>query len=158
MILGHLNDTSRQKDVLPAAIVKAIEVVTKLDAINLAPGKYPIEGDDLFYIVEDATPRQVENCHPEAHRTYADIQMPVSTTERFGCALPQANIGVVEENFTTGDIGFYAKPANEFFFDVLPGSYAVFLPGELHRPCVLINEAIPFRKIVVKVHRRLLGL
>ena len=42
--------------------------------------------------------------------------------------------------------------------DVEPGAYVVFLPAELHRPCVLINNKTEFRKVVIKVHSSLLGL
>ncbi|WP_170285847.1 YhcH/YjgK/YiaL family protein [Propionivibrio limicola] len=158
MILGHIADVSRQGGVLPEVIRRAIETVQKIDAATLTPGRYPIEGEELFYIIEDATPRAVEDCHPEVHRSYADIQIPVSTTERFGFSLPQPGIAAVTEEFEERDLGFYATPANEFFLDVAPGSYIVFLPGELHRPCVATKDTTPFRKVVIKVHARLLGL
>ena len=158
MILGHLADVEKQTAVLPPAIAKGIKAIQELDLAKKEPGRYAIDGEALFYIVEDATPRAVADCHPETHRDYADVQIPISTTERFGVALPQAGIAPVEEFFGNRDLGFYAKPANEFFLDVEPGSYIVFLPEELHRPCVLIEDKAPFRKVVIKVHRDLLGL
>ncbi len=39
-----------------------------------------------------------------------------------------------------------------------PGDYVVFLPGELHRPCLAINEKMKIRKAVIKIHRDLLAL
>lgn len=78
--------------------------------------------------------------------------------EHFGFSLPQPGLVATEKQFEKRDVAFYPTPANEFFMDIDPGSFAVFLPGELHRPCVAIDARTTFRKVVVKVHASLLGL
>ena len=158
MIVGLLSDVSNHKTVLPGAVVRAIEAVQKLDLAGMATGRYELEGDQLFYLVQDAEPRALADCQAEAHRQYADVQMPVGASERFGFSLPQADLLATEQNFETRDIAFYPTPANEFFMDVAPGAYVVFWPGELHRPCVVIADKTPFRKVVIKIHKSLLGL
>jgi len=158
MIIGSLADLGKQKTTLPAAVVRALEALAKVDLAKQEAGRYEIEGDKLFYLVQDATPRSVEASQPEVHRSYADIQVPVSARERFGFSLPQAGLAATDDRFATSDIAFYEKPANEFFMDVDPGSYVVFLPEELHRPCVISASTAQFRKVVVKVHTSLLGL
>lgn len=158
MILGLLSEVAQQKTMLPQAVVRALEELQKQDLANMEPGRYEIDGDKLFYLVQDAMPRLLDGCKSEAHATYADIQLPIGACERFGMALPQADLAPVDDRFESNDIAFYPTPANEFFMDVKPGGYAVFLPGELHRPCVAIDNQTPFRKVVVKVHRSLLGL
>ncbi|MDR3412591.1 MAG: YhcH/YjgK/YiaL family protein [Formivibrio sp.] len=158
MITGLLSDVSKQKALLPAAVVRALEVLQQQDLAGLAPGRYEIEGDKLFYMVQEAMPRALDASKSEAHRTYADIQLPLTARERFGVSLPQAGIVASDDRYEANDIAFYPNPANEFFMDVDPGAYAVFLPGELHRPCVMIKDQTPYRKVVVKVHHSLLGL
>ena len=158
MILGSLSEFAKQKTLLPAAVVRALDVLQQQDLANMEPGRYEIEGDQLFYLVQDAMPRMLDGCKSEAHATYADIQLPVTARERFGMALAQPGLVAEDDRMDSHDIAFYPTPANEFFMDVDPGSFAVFLPGELHRPCVAIDNQTPFRKIVVKVHRSLLGL
>lgn len=158
MILGSLSGLASQKSILPAAVVRALEVLQQQDLASMAAGTYEIEGKQLFYMVQDAMPRLLEGCKSEAHATYADIQLPISAPERFGMALPQAGLAAVDDRMEANDIAFYPTPDNEFFMDVEPGSYVVFLPGELHRPCVAIHDQKPIRKVVVKVHRSLLGL
>jgi len=158
MILGLLSDIAQQKSMLPQAVVRALEVLQQQDLAQMAPGRYEIDGDKLFYLIQDAMPRMLDGCKSEAHATYADIQMPVGACERFGMALPQPELVAVDDRFESNDIAFYPTPANEFFMDIKPGAYVVFLPGELHRPCVSINDQTPFRKVVVKVHRDLLGV
>lgn len=158
MFIGLLADVAKHKTVLPAAIVIALEYLQQEDLVNKAPGRYEIDGDKLFYMIDEPMPRMLDGCKAESHQTYTDIQLPISARERFGFALPQADLPIAENFFDTRDIAFYSTPANEFFMDVDPGSFVVFYPGELHRPCVVIDQQKPFRKVVVKVHASLLGL
>lgn len=158
MITGLFSDLSAQKSFLPAAVVQALEVLQQQDLSKLEPGRYEIDGDKLFYMVQDAIPRMLNASKSEAHYTYADIQTPLTARERLGVSLPQAGLAPSDDRLEANDIAFYPNPANEFFIDLDPGAYAVFMPGELHRPCVAISDQTPYRKIVVKVHRSLLGL
>ena len=67
-------------------------------------------------------------------------------------------MALIEDRMEANDIAFYERPSREFFMDIDPGSYVVFLPNELHRPCLTITEKNRIRKAVIKVHRDLLGL
>ena len=158
MIIGLLSDLEKQQAILPAAVVRALNALKAVDLLKQEPGRYELEGDKLFYLLQEAMPRFLDGCKTEAHREYADIQLPLTACERFGVALPQAGLEPVDDKFESNDIAFYPNPANEFFMDLAPGSFAFFPPAELHRPCVVIDEQKPFRKVVVKVHRSLLGL
>ena len=158
MIVGQLSDVSRQKTVLPAAVVRALEALQTIDLGQKEPGRYDLEGDKLFYLVQDTELRLFEDSRTEAHARYADIQIPVSTTERFGFAVPQPELASVDDQLEAKDLAFYAEPANEFFMNVNPGTFVVFLPKELHRPCLAVKDKMKIRKVVVKVHASLLGL
>ncbi|WP_263771664.1 YhcH/YjgK/YiaL family protein [Propionivibrio soli] len=157
MIVGLLSDVGAQKSALPAAIVRALEKLSSVDLRKAEPGRYEIEGDKLFYLVQDVELRTVEQSRAEAHVEYADIQIPVSTAERYGFALPQP-LAPTDDQLATKDLAFYPTPANESFVDTVPGTYLVFMPKELHRPCLSLGKIETIRKVVVKVHRSLLGL
>ena len=158
MIVGSLSDLPRHKAVLPAVIVRAIEAVQNMKLDELPPGRYELEGEALFVLIQDATPREIADSLSEAHRSHADVQIPVGASECFGFALPQADLHACDDRLDSHDLAFYPTPANECFIDIEPGSYIVFLPGELHRPSIAINDKTPFRKAVIKVHTSLLGL
>lgn len=158
MIVGLLSDAAKHQSVLPAAIARAIDALQKLDLSAMDVGRYELEGDQLFYMIQEVETRRLGDSRSEAHRRHADIQIPLSAAERYGFSLPQANLVPSEDRLETGDIAFYPAPANEFFMDIEPGSYVVFLPGELHRPCLAIEQQGKLRKVVVKVHLDLLGL
>jgi biofilm protein TabA len=158
MIAGRIADVTAQRGVLPGAIVRALEALRGVELGTMKPGRYEIEGDDLFYLVQDAELRTLEESRAEAHRTYADIQIPLSARERYGFALPQPGLAPSDDEFDARDLAFYPTPDGESFIDAAPGDYLVFLPGELHRPCVVVKDKETIRKAVVKIHARLLGL
>lgn len=158
MIIGQLSDVARQQALLPAAVVRGIEALSRLDLLGMAPGRYELDGDKLFYLIQDAVPRTLDEGRPEAHQLYADVQIPVSASERYGFSLPQADLVATDDHLEDRDLAFYPSPRNEFFMDIAPGAYAVFLPNELHRPCIVIESKSAFRKAVIKVHASLLGL
>ncbi|MDR3412198.1 MAG: YhcH/YjgK/YiaL family protein [Formivibrio sp.] len=158
MITGYLSDVSKQKTLLPAAVVRALEILQQQDLASLAVGRYEIDGDKLFYMVQETILRPLEASRSEAHRKYADIQIPLNTRERYGVSLPQPSLTTTEDHLESRDVAYYIAPANEYFMDLDPGSYAVFLPEELHRPCMTCGEVGALRKVVVKIHHSLLGL
>jgi biofilm protein TabA len=158
MIVGLLSDVSKQKHLLPAAIARALEALQTLELSTVDVGRYELEGDQLFYLIQDVETRTIDESKSEAHHRYADIQIPLSTAERFGFSLPQANLVATEDRLESGDIAFYPAPANEFFMTIEPGAYVVFFPEELHRPCLMVKEKGKLRKVVIKVHASLLGL
>lgn len=134
MIIGLISDFARQKSVLPMAVVRMLEAIQKVDPLKMEPGKYEVEGDKLFFLV-----RMSQSCArwpkaAPAHKQYADIQLPYSTPERYGFALPQPELLIADDQLKEKDLAFFPTPAAEAFIDVNPGTYLVFLPNELHRP------------------------
>ena len=158
MLLGKLSEDTAQRRMLPAPVGAALEALERMNPAALTVGRHDIDGDRVFCLVQDATPRALNESRAEVHRDYIDVQLPIGATECFGFALPQPNLDVVEDALEDRDIAFLATPENECFLDVAPGSYIVFWPGELHRPCVAIDGCEPFRKVVIKIHRSLFGL
>lgn len=158
MIVGRLSEVSAERNVLPAAVVRGIEALVKLEPTFIAAGRYEVEGGQLFVLIQDVDSRSFEESRSEAHGKFADVQIPLSASERYGFSFPQPGLACTEDRLEANDVAFYEKPSSEFFMDIHPGDYVVFFPGELHRPCLAINEKMKIRKAVIKIHRDLLGL
>ena len=158
MIAGQFSDLAQQKSVLPAAVVRALEAIQKVDPQKMEPGRYEVEGDKLFYLVQDVELRTMEESRAEAHRQYADIQIPCSTNERYGFALPQPELPIADDQLQEKDLAFFPTPVGESFINITPGMYLVFLPNELYGHCVAIGNKRIISKKVMKVHSSLLGL
>lgn len=158
MIVGLLAEVDRLKNVLPPAIIRGIEALQKVDLAKLDAGRYDLEGDDLFYVVQDAVPRPQEEVRPEAHFVYTDVHITISASEHYSFSLPEAGLATTEKPVDGSDVAYYPAPTNECFFKLDPGALVVFWPGELHRTCLATTDKATFRKVVIKVHSRLLGL
>lgn len=158
MIIGLLSDVSAKRSIFPAVFVRAIQALQKLDLLTIEPGRHELEGDKLFFLIQDVETRTFDESKSEAHGKYADIQMPLTATERYGYALPQTGLVAIEDCLEAKDFAFYNNVKNEFFMDVEPGTFILFTPGELHRACLSTGEKTKLRKAVVKIHSSLLGL
>jgi len=158
MFLSDLATWRARAAVLPDAVVRALEALARRDLAALEPGRYPLDEEGMFLLIQQVTTQAEADTRPEAHRDHADIQLVLSGLERFGIAPPDAGLVPLQDMFDARDIAFYPTPSHEWFVDLAPGQFAIFYPGDLHRPCVAAGEAAPVRKAVVKLHRRLLGL
>lgn len=158
MFLSDLASWRSRAAVLPPAVVRALEALARRDLAALAPGRYPLDEEGMFLLIQQITTQDAADTRPEAHRDHTDIQLVLSGMERFGIAPPDPALAPLQEMFEGRDIAFYPTPRHEWFVDLAPGQFAIFYPGDLHRPCVAAGEAAPVRKAVVKLHRRLLGL
>ncbi|BCL74834.1 hypothetical protein JHS3_05700 [Jeongeupia sp. HS-3] len=158
MFIGNLANWPQQRAVLPDAVNRALDALAQHDLHAMPAGRYEIDGDRLFFMIQEMLTQPFEAGKPEAHHRYADIQLLLSGEEGFGVAPADAALAVVDDRFDSRDIAFYAAPANEQRINLQPGDFVVFYPGELHRPGRCVAGSMPIRKVVVKIDRALLGL
>lgn len=149
MILGHISQPNPCQ--LPAAIEKALDFLRTTDFRQLAPGVVEIEEKEIFAQIIDLTTREYRENRPEVHRRYLDIQFLAWGEEKIGVAIDTGKNEISESLLEQRDIIFYHACENESFFEMIPGSYALFFPQDVHRPGCNKNTATAIRKIVVKV-------
>ncbi|BCU53539.1 YhcH/YjgK/YiaL family protein [Enterobacter kobei] len=149
MLFGHIAQPNPCR--LPAAIETALEFLRTTDFRALPPGVVEIDGKNIYAQIIDLTTRPEEEIRPEVHRQYLDIQFLAWGEEKIGLAIDTGNNVISESLLTERDIIFYHDSQNEFFFDMVPGSYAIFFPQDVHRPGCNKLRSTPIRKIVVKV-------
>ncbi|MFS9434676.1 YhcH/YjgK/YiaL family protein [Citrobacter sp. C348] len=149
MIFGHIAQPNPCR--LPATIERALDFLRSTDFSKLEPGVVEIDGKSIFAQVIDLTTRDVAENRPEVHRRYLDIQFLASGEEKIGIAIDTGNNQISESLLAQRDIIFYHDSENESFFEMVPGSYAIFFPQDVHRPGCHKTVATPIRKIVVKV-------
>ncbi|MDZ6641922.1 YhcH/YjgK/YiaL family protein, partial [Escherichia coli] len=95
--------------------------------------------------------REAAENRPEVHRRYIDIQFLAWGEEKIGIAIDTGNNKVSESLLEQRDIIFYHDSEHESFIEMIPGSYAIFFPQDVHRPGCILQTASEIRKIVVKV-------
>ena len=126
----------------------AFEFLKRPDLAEIAPGRYALQGDALFAIVQDYETKPVERGVLEAHRRYIDIQYIVSGSESVGYAPFETQPETVAFS-KEKDIGFY-----EGSFALCPlqaGSLMILWPEDAHAPGLSSGASAKVRKVVIKI-------
>ena len=155
MIIDTLNAGAKNA-FYPPVIRKALQAVAQQDPHSLPPGKYTVDGDNLFFTVVEGQTRPLSEQRPEFHRQYIDIHIVLAGVEIIGAGnkgLPIAPDGPFKE---AHDIGFCEAISSETLIHLYPEELAILFPGELHRPMSAMDAGAPLRKIIVKIDNALL--
>ncbi|MCS7462030.1 YhcH/YjgK/YiaL family protein [Paenibacillus doosanensis] len=158
MIFSDLKQWEREQTVYPEAITKGLQYIRSTDFSELPLGKHEIDGELMFALLQEPLTQGWERQRPESHRTYTDIQLLLSGEELIRVVPLSEEAVISEESFDTRDIAFYSKVGAESDLVLKPGLFAVFYPGDIHRPCCSVGQDQKIRKVVIKVHKSLLGL
>jgi YhcH/YjgK/YiaL family protein len=130
-------------------IKTALEYVAKTDFSVVEPGRYELDGSNLFVLVQayDSIPR--EQGKWECHKKYIDIQYIAEGVEQIGCNNVD-KMKVTTEYNPEKDIAFLSGEGD--FITFSRGSYGIFFPEDAHQPKVAPNN-IPgaVKKVVVKI-------
>ncbi|MFW2259803.1 YhcH/YjgK/YiaL family protein [Klebsiella pneumoniae] len=118
---------------------------------QLKPGKYFPSGEDWYFMVIEGETGEPSSNEPEFHKQYADIQILMSGTETIEfCIQPLTD---TEINTTESQPDLFFIPSREVksWIILKEGDYAVFYPGEVHKPmCNTEGVSHHVRKVVVK--------
>lgn len=137
---------------LGAHFAKAVEFLRRGDLKSLPNGRYALDGENAYAMIQEATLKEWGGARPEVHHEYFDIQVPLSDAEIIGVGrFDPATPGDFNEE---KDIGFYDGVAVEPL-RLRPGEFAILYPETCaHAPCCSEDAAgTPVRKIVVKVRK-----
>ena len=130
---------------------KAIDFALTTDLMSLPVGRHDIDGDYAFAIVNEYTTKLVDECDPESHRDYADIQIMITGSEKFGYTPldgQQPSIVYNEEK----DVALYSIPEEDLsYIRLSPGQFILFFPTDIHQPEVCNIQPELVKKLVLKI-------
>ena len=128
-------------------LAKGFEFITNTDLASIESGKYEIDNDDIFAIVQEYDTKEEQDCVLESHHKYIDIQYMIKGSELMGvtCLNDQ---DIFEENLEK-DYTLYT--AETSMLKVEEGMFTIFFPEDLHRPGVKAGQIAKVKKVVVKV-------
>jgi YhcH/YjgK/YiaL family protein len=136
----------QKNDKLWEAAFKHLQTVD-FDALKV--GKYELNGNNLFFFVDEYNTKNEEDTKYEAHRKYADIQYLIEGEEKIGVNKLQPST-LCTEYVDSKDIAFYEMPEDNYRV-ANQNVFFVFFPDDAHRPCVKTLENSKVKKIVYKV-------
>lgn len=151
MIVGKLEELKGQ---IPASarLQKALEYLLEARAQNLAVGRYEIDGESLYALVQayDTLPVD-EKSKYEAHRKYIDVQYIAEGIEVMGWT-HLSNMAITQEYQPEKDAALgVCSPDAATLVKVAAGQAAIFFPEDAHAPKLAATSPAPVKKIVVKV-------
>jgi YhcH/YjgK/YiaL family protein len=146
MILSALSQSERFEKLHPL-FARAFAHIRGTDFFSLAPGRYPIIGDELIAIVEQVPAKTKEMAKLEAHRRYIDIQLVLEGDETMGWKPLADCLNPVSEHSEERDIRFF-HDAPASYVPVPPDHFCIFFPEDAHAPLIGTGTV---RKVIFKV-------
>ena len=145
---------------LPSAGLHPVlqQALTLAVAANLQekmPGRYELQGDNIFMNVMQFATQSPEQKKAELHREYIDIQVLLSGEERILFGMTDS-ARQCEEMHIEDDYQLCSQIADEQAMVLKPGRFVIFMPGEPHKPGCVVQAPVDIKKVVIKVRASLL--
>ena len=149
---GRIADSAKYEGYHPR-FAKAFAFMRRPDLANLKPGRYEIDGDNMWAMIQEANLQPFgEIQRAEVHGKYIDIQAPIDGAETIGLyEMPQAERDALPFDAAKDYVLFDKKTRPVTF---LPGDFGVFVPPYgAHAPGRSMDGTTRVRKLVIKVRR-----
>lgn len=136
------------------AVRKALDFLQTLSSSS-EEGTYPIDGDNVFAMVQayETTSAPVELL--EGHRKYADIQYTICGEEMIAVTSLDGLTESVPFN-ADKDVAFYKAPARTAEMPMPAGTFLILLPQDAHYGRFALETPMAIKKVVIKIRRDLL--
>jgi len=128
---------------------KILAFIKETDFSGIPVGKYTLD-DSIYYMVQEYTPKPLEQIRWEAHRVYYDLQYVLSGSEAMGIGSTQDMDVTIAYNpekdvlFLDGK-GGTLRPYHS-------GGYEIFAPTDAHAPGMQLDDGTAtVRKLVFKI-------
>ncbi len=150
MILDRLENAAMYRP-LSQQIEAALAYLAKTDFQSLSPGRYELDGDRLYAMVQRYATKPPAGGRWEAHRRYLDVQYVVEGTERIGWAPLEEKTAIETPYDAEKDVIFYRTAGD--LLQLTAGTFAIFAPHDIHSPGLHASptEPVDVLKVVVKV-------
>lgn len=152
MIFGNIDKLEEQLGNCSEGVRRALIYLRDTDFTDLPDGKYEICGDKVYAKLQRYRTKPVEQCRPEAHKKFIDVQFMVSGREELGWCGYSPDLRPVKAYDGRDDVAFFEELIPESRMVLRAGDFAVLYPHDVHRPQVAV-DSMPgdVVKVVVKV-------
>jgi YhcH/YjgK/YiaL family protein len=135
---------------LSAKIKRGLEVLKDKKLFAKKDGRYEVDGDGLYYIIQRYTTKPIKEGRLEAHKRYIDIQFSAEGEEAIGHCLLD-NLDVEEPYNEDKDVVFYKVPERINTVKLNEGTFCILFPQDGHMPGCQLAGPCKVLKAVVKV-------
>jgi len=125
----------------------AFDYIHQINVDSIPAGRYEIDGENMYALVQEYNTKLKEQGVWEAHRRYIDLQYVVQGAERIGCA----NINHLAQGEYDARKDFLPLHGEGDLVTVHSGSFVLLLPEDAHMPGLAIGSPALVKKVVVKI-------
>ena len=115
---------------------------------TLKPGKYLIDGDNVYAIITEGPTKSPEQAAWESHKKYIDLHYVIKGKEMIGVGAVAA-ASVIKPYDESKDIANYNAEGR--FYAATPGEFFLFFPSDAHRPGIKTGGYESDKKLVIKI-------
>jgi YhcH/YjgK/YiaL family protein len=126
---------------------RAFEYVNQIDINTIPVGRYEIDGEAMYALVQEYDSKLNEEGKWEAHRRYIDLQYVVQGVEGIG----YANIHHLKQEEFDAAKDFLPLQGDGDLMTLHSGSFVLLFPEDAHMPGMAIGAPAPVKKIVLKI-------
>ena len=126
----------------------AFDYLKNTDLVNLPSGKYELDGDHIFALVQEYDTKNEEEALMESHFKYIDIQYIIEGKELMGLVTKTDHVATLvnlEKDYASYDEENYS------FMLFEEGMFGVYFPDDIHLPCIQLDEPARVKKVVIKI-------
>ncbi|MCM3652946.1 YhcH/YjgK/YiaL family protein [Metabacillus litoralis] len=146
MIIDKITNAILYFDLHPQ-LKKGLRFLLRDDLATLSVGKYEIDGENVFVLIQEYETIPPEQGRWESHYKYTDIQYMIDGEENMGYA--NFDEMKVVEQYEEKDLMFLEGEGD--LFTVNQGAFAIFSPQDVHMPQIYLDGPKKIKKAVVKV-------
>lgn len=128
---------------------KAFEFIAQSEGKDLPEGRYAIDGDDVYAMVQCYITESEADRKWESHLCYIDVQCVLKGRE----AMLYAPVGALAESgayLEDKDFQGYQEGSGTAL-RCEEGTFVIFWPQDIHKPCCQLDGPCGMVKIVVKI-------
>ena len=153
MFIGNIDNIDKDGGDFHPVIYSVLEYLRTTDFKNILDGAYPMPHTDFIVKVQRYQTKPIEDCHPESHKKFVDVQFVAEGEEVMGWCPLCPDLKILTPYDEKDDVAFYKNLTPESSVMLADRSYAVLFPLDVHRPCGSLDDDEPSQvtKIVVKV-------
>jgi YhcH/YjgK/YiaL family protein len=146
MIIDRIGNAALYYSVHPK-FRQAFEYFHQIDPQTIPAGKYEIDGQAMYVLVQEYNTKSKEQGFWEAHRRYIDLQYVVQGMEGIG----YANIQDLQQGEYDASKDFLPLHGEGDLITVRSGNFVLLLPEDAHMPGMALGDSAPVKKIVIKI-------
>src|SRR4030042_2628800 len=132
---------------ISAKIKKGLEVLKDESLSEKKDGRYEVDGENIYYIIQRYATKPIKAGKLEAHRKYIDIKFAAKGEEVIGHSL-NSRLDIQEPYDKDKDVVFYNLPDKLNTVKLGQGMFCILFPQDGHMPGCQASSPCEVLKIV----------